>query len=168
MALVVSVYVYGQEEKSIGATIDDLVFDWDLESVYLEEYTGFKRFCEETEYRNEIINLLTAIHHYDSVLYERLAQTQQFRHNKEIEKTLRDIKTFEVEYDMHSFLKFLSLECAELKKLDRKKRDLEGELGQESYDGQRYILINETSKYIHHITRRVDLLQKHVHRLNIK
>ena len=65
---------------------------------------------------------------------------------------------------MHSFLKFLSAECAELGKLDRRKSDLEDEVGQESYDGQMYILINETSKYIHHITKRVDLLQKHVGR----
>ena len=168
VALMTSVYLHGQEEKTIGATIDDLVFDWDFESTYLEEYTGFKRFCEEVEYREELINLLKEIHHYDSVLYDRLAQEQRFAYDKEIEKTLKDIEEFEAEYDMYSFLKFLSTECVDLKKLDKKKRELEDEIGQESYDGKKYVLINETSKYIHHITKRVDLLQKHVHRLHIE
>ena len=168
IATVISLHALSQETKSIGATIDDLVFDWDLESIYMEEYSGFKRFCEEEEYRDEMINLLKAIHHYDSVLYDRLAQAQRFKHSKEIQKTLRDIEAFEAEYDMHSFLKFLNSECVELKKLDRRKADLEDEVGEESYDGQKYILINETSKYIHHITKRVDLLRKHVHHLHIK
>jgi len=168
-SLFASIFSFSQDgTETIGKTIDDLTYRWDLESIYLEEYTGFKRFCDSEEYRNEIIKLLHDIHHFDSVLYDRLAAAQRFSKDKEIAKTLKDIAKFEAEYDMKSFLQFLNEECVSLRKIDRMKNDLTDELGQESYDGQKYILITEISKYIHHITKRVDLLRKHVHHLHIK
>jgi len=157
-----------QDEETIGKAIEELTISWDMESAYLAEYTGFKEFCTNEFYRDGVIKLLADIHHYDSVLYIRLSDAQRFKKNKEIKKTLEDIKKFEAEYDMKSLLKFLNQECIGLSKIDRKKEELDSDIGSESYDGQKYIIITEITKYIHHITKRVDLLRTHVHHLHIK
>jgi len=155
------------QKEAIGHAIDSLTLGWDQESKYLEEYTGFKRFCDDATYRSEVIHMLKDIHHYDSVLYKRLVDAQRFQHDKEISRTLKDIARFEEEYDMKSFLVFLEQECVSLHKIERTKNNLNDEFGSESYDGKIYILLNETGKYLKHITKRVDLLRKHVHHLHI-
>ncbi|MCP4457945.1 MAG: hypothetical protein GY816_07975 [Cytophagales bacterium] len=157
-----------QENEGIGEAIDSLTYAWDMESAYLGELTGFKRFCDKKLYRNEVIHMLNDIHHYDSVLYDRLVKAQRYNHDKEIAKTIDDISKFEQEYSMKAFLKFLNSECASLHKIERHRKDLENDIGNESYDGQIYVLLTEMGKYLHHITKRVDLLRKHVHHLHIK
>ncbi len=168
IGLVLSISIFGQEGETIGKTIDDLTYAWDLESTKLDKYDGFRKFCGDAAYRGEIIEILNNIHHYDSILYDRLSQTQRFKHSKEIAKTLKDIRKFEKEYDMKSFLTFLKDECVGVNDIEKHKKDLVDEIGQESYDGRKYILITEIAKYIHHITKRVDLLREHVHHLHIK
>lgn len=166
--LVLSFHSYSQIYKTISQTIDDITYAWDFESSNLDNYGGFKKFCRDKSYRDEVINILHKIHHYDSVIYDRLAEDQKSKHDREVRKTMRDIIKFEEEYDIKSFLEFLNDECIGLHELEKYKNDLEDEIGQESYDGKKYILTTEISKYIHHITRRVDLLREHVHRLHIE
>ena len=143
-----------QKQEAIGEIIDDLTYTWDLEADDLRDYDGFSKFCVDKEYGQEILKLLKDIHHYDSVLYSRLSQSARFGSpSKEVKKTLKDIEKFETEYDMNSFIAFLNEECIGIQEIEKNRRDLEDEIAQESYDGQRYILENELNTYIKHITK---------------
>ena len=39
--------------------------------------------------------------------------------------------------------------------------------GGDSYDGQKYVLEVELGNYVHHITKIVDHIDKHIHHLNL-
>ena len=58
-----------------------------MEAKSLDSYLGLTRFCTDTKYRNELIELLHSIHHYDSMVYDRLLQASRRTDNKEIKKT---------------------------------------------------------------------------------
>ena len=101
-----------QPQESLGQKIDDLTYSWDLESDNINSYEGLSKFCLDEEYRFEVIGLLNDIHHYDSVLYQRLLKANRASHgNKEIEKAIDDIKKFETDYSMKKFIHFLHDEC---------------------------------------------------------
>lgn len=157
-----------QDEQSVGKAIDDLTFRWDNESIPLNSYEGLMKFCSDAEYRNDIIKLLNDIHHYDSVLYQRLVKASHYSHDKEIEKTLEEIKSFEKEYSMKKFLHFLSEECHDEKDIEKHAEELKNDIGMNSYDGQIYIIETELNKYIKHITKRMDNIRDHVDHLHIK
>ncbi len=169
IALVGFFVAAGQETKeSLGKKIDELTYAWDLEADNLDDYDGMSKFCFEEEYRYEVITMLKDIHHYDSVLLHRLERASRFSHDKEIKKTLKDIEKFEQEYSMKEFIQFLYDECLGIAEIEKNRDDLLDEIGEESYDGRRYILETELAKYIHHITKRVDLVREHVHHLHIE
>jgi hypothetical protein len=168
IVFVFSFSAYTQEtQESLGKKIDDITFAWDLESDNLDTYDGMLKFCTNREYRLEVIGMLHDIHHYDSVLLERLNKAARFNKTKELEKTLKDIQAFEQEYSMKEFIQFLFDECQGISDIERHKKDLLDELGEESYDGKRYTIETEIAKYIHHITKRVDTIREHVHHLHI-
>lgn len=154
-------------EASLGKTIQDLTYNWDLEADELDSYASLQKFCASPEYREEIITLLKDIHHYDSVLYDRLSKASRFSKDREIEKTLEEIEKFEKEYDMRSFLHFLHEECVRSKDVERKADELKNDIGANSYDGQIYLIETELTKYIKHITKRVDHIRDRVNHLHI-
>jgi hypothetical protein len=169
IAVLIPLHLVVAQEEALGKIIDDLTYTWDLEAKSIEKYEGFSKFCTNKEYREQIVRLLKDIHHYDSVLYDRLKKAAQFgTHNHEVKKTIADIEKFEKEYDMKSFLKFLQQECHARAEIEKHRKELETEVGDESYDGKIYILQNEIVKYVHHITKRVDTIRDHVHHLHIK
>lgn len=157
-----------EQNRTLGKVIDDLTFGWDLESDNLDDYDGMLKFCRDKEYRYEVIGMLKDIHHYDSVLLQKLSEAALFSKDKELKKTLKDISKFEEEYSMKEFIDFLFDECQGINELEKNRDDLEDEIAQESYDGRRYVLETEIAKYIHHITKRVDMIRDHVHHLHIK
>jgi hypothetical protein len=157
----------GQEEN-IGEKIDQLTYAWDRESVVMEDYEGMVKFCSQQEYRYEVIQLLKDIHHYDSVLYDRLSKANRFSQNKEIERTLKDIAAFEEEYSMTEFIQYLYDECQLIYELETNREELENDITYESYSGRRYLIETELGKYIRHIRKRVDVIREHVHHLHIK
>lgn len=156
------------ESGSLGETIDDLTYRWDKEANTLRTYEGLVEFCDNENYRFDVIDLLNDIHHFDSVLYQRLTKAQRFNHDKEIEKTLHDISKFEKNYSMKDLIHFLHEECIEKNKIEKDSEELRNDIGENSYDGQIYIVEVELNKYIKHITKRVDVIRKHVHHLHIK
>jgi len=159
----------GQDTKeSLGKIIDDITYAWDLESDNLDDYEGMLKFCTNRDYRLEVIAMLHDIHHYDSVLLERLRKASRFKKTAELEKTLADIEKFEKEYSMKAFVQFLYEECKGMSDIEKQKKDIQDDIGEESYDGKRYILETEIAKYIHHITKRVDVIREHVHHLHIE
>ncbi|MEQ8474439.1 MAG: hypothetical protein RIC35_24795 [Marinoscillum sp.] len=167
LLLIMSTSIYAQE-NTLGSAIDDLTYKWDGEARNLNSYEGLSKFCDDKEYRVEIIDLLNEIHHYDSVLYDRLVAAQRFKKDKEIEKTLDEIAKFEKKYSMQTFIHFLHEECISRNEIEKHSDESRNDIGANSYDGQIYIIETELNKFIKHITKRVDHLRKHVHHMHIK
>ncbi|MEQ9303245.1 MAG: hypothetical protein RJQ14_04960 [Marinoscillum sp.] len=162
-----SINIFAQE-ASLGSAIDELTYKWDTEAKNLNSYEGLSKFCDDTEYRLEVIGVLHEIHHYDSILYNRLVTASRFNKDKEIEKTLDEITKFEKKYSMKQFIHFLHEECISRNAIEKESKESRNDIGANSYDGQIYIIETELNKYIKHITKRVDHLRKHVHHLHIK
>lgn len=164
------VQVFGQEDnKTLGKIIDDLTYKWDDEAKTLDNYDGLAKFCVNEGYRLAIIKLLKDIHHYDSVLYDRLVKASRFgNQSHEIKKTISDIEKFEEGYDMKSFIHFLHTECSARNEIEKNSDKLKEDIGFYSYDGQIYVLENELAKFVSHITKRVDTIRDHVHHLHIE
>ncbi|MFT6865829.1 MAG: hypothetical protein ACJA08_000655 [Cyclobacteriaceae bacterium] len=158
---------FGQDE-TLGQKIDDITFKWDYKSKELNSYEGLSKFCLEKEYREDFISMLHDIHHYDSVLYQRLLKASRISDSKEISKAIKDIEKFEESYSMKKFMHFLHDECQDRNDIEKHAKELKSEIGSESYSGQIYIIENELNKYIKHITARVDHIRKHVHHLHVK
>lgn len=156
------------ENDGIGQAINDLTYSWDLEATELNSYLGLSKFCLSQEYRTEITDLLNDIHHYDSVLYDRLVKASRFNKDKEIDKTLQEISDFEGEYGMKNFFSFLREECKDRNEIEKNAEDLKNDIGSQSYSGQVYLVETELNKYIKQITKRVDNIRKHVQHLHIK
>lgn len=171
VAILLCNYVAGSAQDSsekLGEAIDNLTLKWDNQAESLKTYNGLVRFCDDKNYRLEVIDLLNNIHHFDSVLYSRLVKAQRFSHDKEIQKTLDDIALFEEDYNMKDFIHFLHQECVDKNNLEKNSDDLKKDIGENSYDGQVYIIEVELNKFIKQITKRVDVIRKHVHHLHIE
>lgn len=156
------------QEETLGQKITSLTFDWDLMSSGLNNYEGLSKFCKDQSYRREVITLLEDIHHYDSVLYDRLIKASRVSSDKEIKKAIGDIKKFEAEYSMKKFIHFLHDECKSRSELEKNSDESKGSMGENSYDGQIYLIEIELNKYIKQISKRVDHIKKHVEHLHIR
>ncbi|XOV95302.1 MAG: hypothetical protein ACFHWX_11450 [Bacteroidota bacterium] len=166
----ITVSTFAQEDhKTLGKVIDDLSYKWDDEAKVLNNYDGLSKFCANEEYRLNIIQLLQDVHHYDSVLYQRLVKASRFgNESHEVKKTIEEIEKFEEGYDMKSFIHFLHTECSARNEIEHNADDLKSEINIYSYDGQIYVLENELNKFVSHITKRVDHIREHVHHLHIE
>ncbi|MBV6645640.1 MAG: hypothetical protein KI790_09335 [Cyclobacteriaceae bacterium] len=154
-----------EDPASLPEKIDQLTYKWDTEAVKLKTYEGLSGFCKNVSYRQETIQLLNDIHHYDSLLYDRLKTLSRRSSNKEISKTLKEIEKFEQEYSMKKFIHFLHGECTAQKELEHDSKDRRNDLGMESYDSQVILIEAELKKYVKHITKRADQIREHVHHL---
>lgn len=161
------VMLYAQGE-TVTKKIDELTTNWDIESKSLNSYEGLTKFCTDTQYRTHLIELLGSIHHYDSMMYERLVQASRRSDDKEINKTLKDIRDFEGKYSMKAFVHFLHTECNDRADIEKHAKELRSEVGSESYSGQIYLVEIELNKYIKHITSRMDNIRKHIDHLYAK
>lgn len=155
-----------EQEERLDDKIDQITYDWDLEADKLSSYEGLQNLCADEEYRLQIFELLEEIHHYDTVLYGVLQRLSKTNKNKEISKALKDIKKFEEEYDMKSFIHFMNEECKTLVEIEKSAEDTRNEVGATSYSGQVYLLETELFKYVKHVTHRVDKIRLHVHHLS--
>jgi len=165
-----SLSVFAQENKeTLGKKIDEITFNWDLESINLNSYEGLQKFCNEKEYRYEVIGLIKEIHHYDSVLYRRLKKANRLGGaKKDVKKAIKEIEKFEKDFSAKKFIAFLREECINTKDIEKHADERKNDLASESYDGQILIVENLLNKYIKHITKRVDHVREHVHHLHIK
>ncbi|MBC6401045.1 MAG: hypothetical protein GDA51_08395 [Ekhidna sp.] len=165
--LFITISTFSQEENErLDEKIDELTYGWDLEADKLSSYEGLTNLCSDGNYRNEIFQLLKDIHHYDTILYNVLTDLSKRSSDKEIAKTLRDIKKFEEDYGMKNFIHFMSEECKAMINIERDADDTRNEVGFTSYSGQVYILETELVKYVNHVTDRVDKIREHVHHLS--
>ncbi len=154
------------DEGRLDERIDDVTYEWDLEADKLATYEGLLFVCSNQEYRQKIIGLLNEVHHLDSVLYDVLLKLSRTSSDKEIKKTLKDIKKFEEDYDTKGFIHFMNSECKAAREIEKTAADTRNEVGESSYSGQVYILETELFKYVKHVTQRVDKIRLHVHHLS--
>ncbi|WP_424961055.1 hypothetical protein [Ekhidna sp.] len=164
--LLFSICGLAQEEERLDEKIDQITYDWDLEADKLSSYEGLQQLCTDETYRGKILNLLNEIHHYDSVLYDVLVKLSRTSDDKEIKKTLKDIKKFEEQYDTQSFITFMGEECKAMREIEKEAEETANDVGYNSYDGQVYLLETELFKYVKHVTSRVDKIRLHVHHLS--
>lgn len=161
--LVISSFLVSAQEEDIVKIIDDLTIKWDKQAERLASFNGMKYYCTSEEYRANTVGLLDKIHHYDTLLYQIVSEKYDGSSDKEAQQTLKDILTVETKYTTPNFIAFLSEECAKFKQIGE-------EYGRE--DGSKYYkevekLEKELTKYVVNVTNRIDLIDEHVHHLNL-
>lgn len=166
--ILISFQSFTQEESDerLDEKIDKLTYAWDLEADKLASYEGLQNLCADDEYRMEMFDLLKNIHHYDTVLYGVLLKLSHRSKDREINKTLKEIKKFEEDYDMQNFIHYMREECIAMVEIEKNAEDTRNEVGFSSYSSQVYLLETELIKYVKHVTKRVDKIRQHVHHLS--
>ena len=151
-----------EDEKNIVAIIDDLTVKWDKQAEQMTKYIGLKYYCTAEVYRDKTTNLLDDIHHYDTLLYGIVTRKYANSKDKEAEATLKDIITVEADYTTKSFKEFLQKECDGFEAVEKLSKA----------DGSKYYkevekLEKELAKYVVIITKRIDLIDEHIHHLKL-
>lgn len=154
--------------ENIISKFDKLSYQWDLVSTELENYEGLSEFCLESSYKADVIKLLEELHHFDSLIYFRLKDLSIADNSVEIKKTLKQIEELESEFSIQEFSKFLNQECSDRKKIEKERKELSANIGQDGYDGQQQLLENKLYRYINHVTYLVDHIRKHIHHLHLE
>lgn len=156
-----------KNETDLVDRFNDLTNRWALISYDIGTYDGLKKYCLDQSYRTHVIGILNDIHHYDSLLYERIKIKSLSGTNHEIKKVLHQIEAFEVKYKATSFAKTLHEECADQRSLERNYDELKNDIVDNSYDSQAHLLEAHLHSYVKHITRLMDHINEHIHHLHI-
>lgn len=156
--------LFSQEsDTEVAKTIDRLRYAWDEEAETLQTYAGLGEFCGKSAYRKEIIGMLDEIHHYDTLLYGIVTRKYNADKDKEAKATIDDIETLEVEYTTKAFKRFVHKECNTFNEIENNFGASKGE----EYQAEVKVLEDELKKYVISITRRIDIIDEHVHHLHI-
>ncbi|MEM9895843.1 MAG: hypothetical protein AAF789_05695 [Bacteroidota bacterium] len=154
--------LFGQEKK-VREKIDALRIEWDAEALKLGSYKGLGEFCSQSFYRKKVVTMLDEIHHYDTLLYGIVTRKFADSNDPEAKATIDDIITLEADYTTLSFKKFIHMECNTYNEVER---NYGGEKGK-AYDKEVGKLEKELVKYVDRITKRIDIIDEHVHHLHI-
>lgn len=161
LLMVLSMTIGYSQDEDIVRIIDDLTIKWDEGAEKLKTFDGLKDYCRIKPYRDKTVKLLNKIHHYDTVLYETVVAKFDTNQDPEAKATIEDIETLEIQYTTPLFLKFLRQECQVFNDLER-NHNADGE---EKYLENKKNLEEDLEKYVLGITRRIDLIDEHVHHL---
>jgi hypothetical protein len=164
-----STYATGDQNESalLVSKFNDLTNQWALISYDLRTYDGLKKYCADHSFRRNVAETLNGIHHYDSLLYERLTVKARFSNNHEIKKVIHQIEAFETKYKASNFSKTLSEECSDQRSLEKNSDELRNDIGMNSYDSQVILLEATLDKYVKNITKLMDHINDHIHHLHI-
>lgn len=170
--LVIGTVAMAQHEVpvSLEDQYDAITAEWLSQSGQLKTYSGLTDICTDAEYRKQTIEILSIIHHYDSLVLDALndpANIMKIDH-KEYASSMKDITKFETEYGVRSFISHLKTSCETRLDLERNKEDLRKESGQYSYDGQILVLETEIRKYLKHLDKKVIRIDDHLHLLHLE
>ena len=153
-----------QEESSIVKVIDNLTVRWDETAIKLKNYQGIQEFCLTPTFKEETIDLLNSIHHWDTTLYFIVQNKFDASKDKEAEATLQDIEKLETEYSTENFKVFIQQECGMLKVIEES-------FSQETikkYEKDIRSFEKELVQYVNSITYRIDIIDVHVHHLKLE
>lgn len=162
MLVLSSTFLSAQEQPSdIIFIVDELRTAWDIEADKMETYEGMKEYCHSKLYRKNVSDLLSKIHHYDTLLYFTVTEKYDTNEDAAAKETLNDILKLETEYTNPNFVAFLKLECEKVVNIEKNlaKKDSGG------FDKDIAALEEELTQYIDAVTERVDLVDEHIHHL---
>jgi hypothetical protein len=169
--LLVSNSAVCQDEDETFDTVvehfDQLDKEWHGIESTLDDYDGLHTYCSQQVYKDMVQTILIKLHHYDTIIINKMNDASYEIDNKERAKVLKSIRNFEEEYSIPIFLKKLNQECQERKEVEHEKKYSKNDLGERSYDGQRLIVQLEIKKYMNHITDKIDHIDKFLHHLHI-
>ncbi|MFK7952565.1 MAG: hypothetical protein AB8B73_06935 [Ekhidna sp.] len=163
LLLTSSLCVLQAQETEIAKTIDALTVKWDKNAIALESYDGLGKFCSNSSYRKEIISLLDEIHHYDTLLYGIVNRKFDANEDEEAKATIDDINTLESEYTTQAFKKFIHQECNSYNEIEKNLGSAKGK----KYEKEVSKLEKELIVYVEEVTKRIDLIDEHMHHLHI-
>ncbi|REE00072.1 hypothetical protein [Marinoscillum furvescens] len=155
-------------QTSIEEEYDLLTEHWLEASDVLKTYDGLGLLCNDAKFRNNTLEILSLIHHYDSVLLDLMKDpTVELEiSSHEYRKTMKELQQFEAEYGVKSFVSFLKESCLSRRDLERNKEELQKASGMYSYDGQRLVLETKLGKFLKHIDKKVVSIDKHIHHIH--
>lgn len=153
--------------KSIVEHFDELDKDWHSIEPTLDNYEGIKTYCTDDNYKEKVHEMLEELHHYDTLIINKMNDASYEIDNRERKKILRQIEKFEEEFSIPKFLQKLKQECHERHETEHDKKYTKNDFADNSYDGQRLIVEQEISKYMKHITSKIDHIDKYLHHLHI-
>lgn len=146
---------------------DELDRDWHGIEPTLNNYNGIHIYCSQESYKEIVWNILSKIHHYDTIIMNKINDPHYFIKEKERRKILKEIEKFEHEFNIPNFLKKLDHECEEREELEKEKKYSRKDFGEKSYDGQKQVVNQEIKNYMRHITHKIDHIDKYLHHLHI-
>ena len=155
--------VSAQRKYKIVEIIDNLRYDWDQTAISLKDYQGIQNFCETEDHRKKTLELLDAIHHWDTTLYFVVKEKYDQTKDKEAEATLKDIERLESNYTTINFKEFIQQECDQLKVI----HDHFDEQTVKDYEKAIRKFEKELIFYLNSITDRVDIVDEHIHHLDL-
>lgn len=162
--LLLSFCSHAQRKYSIVKVIDDLRYNWDETAIELKDYHGIQNFCNDKARKNQTLKLLDEIHHWDTTLYQVVKLKFEQNGDKEAEATLKDIKTLESDFTTLKFKEFIQSECDQIKVI---REDFD-ELTIKQYEKAIRKFEKELVNYINIITERIDIIDEHVHHLQLE
>ncbi|MEQ9424622.1 MAG: hypothetical protein RJQ09_09410 [Cyclobacteriaceae bacterium] len=163
IAICCTVPAWGQSgDEDIAEIIDQLTVRWDAQAEGLMKYENLKNLCRNRDYRYDLIELLDKIHHYDTTLYFVVTKKFETDQDPEAKATIDDIITLEADYTTLNFKNFIHQEC-------NNYNMVENSFGKEGpeYEEERNLVEEELSAYVTTITRRIDIIDEHVHHLKL-
>ncbi len=158
------VFTYGSAQSNIVSIIDDLTVRWDETAIDLKNYSGIYNFCENESDQRKTVELLDAIHHWDSTLYQIVSDKFDVNEDKEAAATLKDIAELETEYSTANFKLFIQDECSDLLVIE----DHFDDETVRQYEKEIKKFEKELVKYVTSITRRIDIIDEHIHHLHLE
>ena len=163
IGMLIPVGMYGQSLEEVEKNYSLLTEEWLKISYQLKSYEGLAAYCKDPANKKYTSHVLSSLHHYDSVLLLLMDDPSLTLDQKEYKKTVKEIEGFEAKYSMKRTNEMLSETCIERRSLERDKSDLEKDIGIYSYDGQVLNLETMLQRYLHHIDKKVVMIEEHLH-----
>ena len=159
-----------QSDLPIEEEYASIVSDWLIRSEALRSFEGINEYCQNPNFRESVNYVLDAIHHYDSIILQRLSDptVTALLNAKEQKKTLKDIYRMEVGYGARDFIDQMRSSCTFRKEIVRNEEELRNGVGYESYDAKVLMLETELQKYLHHVDKLALSINDHLHVLHIE
>ena len=169
LLIVTGVLAQAQDPEVIEDEFEELTSQWLEQSDILHQYDGINSYCQEPDFRKSVNKVLDTVHHYDSLIMQKLrdpvlALSVDYKEQK---KTIKDIAKLELEYSTKDFIEHMREACVFRNEIEADAEALKKNSGAESYDAQVLILETEIQRYLNHIDKLVTKVEDHLHYLYI-
>ena len=163
IGLFIPVGASGQSLEEVEQNYAMLTEEWLKISYQLKSYEGLSAYCNSPENKKYATYVMSTLHHYDSVLLSLMDDPGLSLDRRGYKKTVKEIEGFETRYSVKRTNEVLSESCVERRSLERNKAELVKDIGIYSYDGQVLNLETMLQRYLHHIDKKVVVIEEHLH-----